>query len=300
MPGATEPSRRILVTGAGGFSGSVLVQKLLKHGYHVVAVAGRRSLGRLPSHLLSDRALTVLQGDLCSELELPLEIAAVVHAAARSPEPGVGAADFARDNVLATLRVVQHARRVGVEKFIYLSSLSVFGHVDTAEVDETTPTVDPDAYGATKLVGEQLLQEETNRFASIALRLPGVIGPASVRNWLSSIMAKARAGTAIDYHNPDAPFNNAVHVDELAEFVLGLLDRRWQGFDMLTLAAAGETTVRHVVETIVAAAGTRSALRTLDIAQRSFVVSSRKAMRLYRYRPSSIEALISRFTRENL
>lgn len=243
--------------------------------------------------------MTVLQGDLAGEMVLPHGIDAIVYAAARSPGPGVGAADFVRDNALATLRVARHARQAGAAKLIYFSSLSVFGRIVVDTVDEHTPIIDPDAYGASKWLGEQVLAEEAERFSSICLRLPGVVGPASVRNWLSTVLAKARAGEPIEYYNPDARFNNAVHVDDLAAFVSALLDRDWCGFDVLTLGAGGETTVGEVVKTLVAATGGRSPLRVLDVVRPAFVISSRKAIERYDYRPLAIGEMMARFVRDD-
>jgi nucleoside-diphosphate-sugar epimerase len=245
--------------------------------------------------LLGHPQLRVLQGDLAGDLVLPDELDAIVHVAATSPAPGIGAADFVRDNALATLRLAQHGRRTGARKFIYFSSLSVFGRITGDCVDESTPITDPDPYGATKLIGEQLLADEAERFSSIALRLPGVIGPQSVRNWLSTVLTKAQAGEAIELYNPGARFNNAVYINDLAEFVATLLGHDWRGFDVLTLGAAGESTIGDIVEAIVAGTGGRSTVRILDVERPAFIISSRKAIDRYGYRPRSIDDMVARF-----
>jgi len=288
---------RILLTGAGGFSGAHVLARLLGGGHRVTAVAGRRSLGRLSDTLLGNPKLTVLQGDLAGDLALPDQLDAVVHAAATSPASGIGTADFVRDNVVATLRLAKHARRAGVKKFIYFSSLSVFGRITTPSVDDLTPITDPDPYGATKLVGEQILADEATHFSTIALRLPGVIGPLSVRNWLSTVLTKAQAGEAIELYNPGARFNNAVYIDDLAAFVITLLGNDWHGFDVLTLGAAGESTIAEIVGAIVAGTGGRSMLRVLDVERPAFIISSRKAIDRYGYRPLSIDDMVARFIR---
>src|SRR5207248_1320682 len=95
--------------------------------------------------------------------------------------------------------------------------------VEDPVVDETTPITDPDIYGLTKLIGEKLVGDPTATFRSIAIRLPGVVGPGSVRNWLTNVVAAAKEGREIDIYNPTASFNNAIHVADLARFVANLL-----------------------------------------------------------------------------
>ncbi len=296
---STSNLRHVLLTGAGGFSGAYLLPRLLADGYRVTAVAGRRSLGRLPEELLAHPSLTVLRGDLAGDLPLPETVDAVIHAAGRSPGPGVGVADFVRDNVLTMLRLVRYARAGRAAKFIYFSSLSVFGRIGVETVDEATPILDPDAYGATKRLGEQILADEAADLSVLCLRLPGVIGPNSVRNWLSTLLAKACAGEPIEFFNPAARFNNAVHIDDLAGFLGSLLRQDWRGFDMLTLGADGEMTIGEVVSAVVAGTGSRSPVRVLDVARPSFVISSRKAIARYGYRPRSIQDIVERFSRED-
>ena len=133
----------VLVTGASGFSGSAATMALLAAGHHVTAVLGSRR-GRLPEDAEKRGRLEVLTGDLSRELPLPRKLDVIVHAAAQSPAPGVTGADLTRSNVLATQRLVDKAKGSGVRKFIYLSSLSVYGRILAPVVNETTAINEPD------------------------------------------------------------------------------------------------------------------------------------------------------------
>lgn len=286
---------RVLLTGAGGFSGASLVPALLAAGHELVAVAGR-SLGRLAGFASDPPRLTILSGDLAGGLALPQGIEAIVHAAALSPAPGVCVRDLVRNNVEATARLAAHGRECGIAKFVFFSSLSVYGEIAPGVVDENSPIVDPDAYGQTKLLSEAMLADEP--YPTVSLRLPGVIGRGSVRNWLTAVLAAAKAGREIAYYNPDAPYNNAVHAGELADFVVTLLGRDWRGHERLTLGAAGTMPVREVVEAVVRATGGRSGLRVVAPQKAAFLVSSARAIERG-YAPSDIRAMLARFLREN-
>jgi len=288
----------VLVTGAGGFSGAAVTLGLLAGGHRVTAVV-RSGLGRLPENAGQVGDLTVITGDLATGLGLPAKIDAIVHAAGRSPGPGVTADDLLRDNVTATERLMRHARSAGVRKFVLFSSLSVYGRIEAPVVDEASPVREPDAYGRAKRQAEDLVAANDNSFCSLALRLPGIIGRGSVRNWLTNVLASARAGREIVVVNPETPFNNAVHVTDLTRLVTRLIEQEWKGSDAVTLGAAGEITVGEAVRILADAFGGRSRVRQEISPMRGFVVSSARARERYGYEPMEIRAMLRQFAAEN-
>jgi len=286
----------VVVTGAGGFSGSHIVSALLALGHDVTAMAGRR-LGRLQER---DRArLTVVTGDLCTELRLPRHADAIVHAAATSPGPGVTTLAMVQDNVVATQRLVRYAADAGVRTFIYLSSLSVYGHILDPIVSERTPIRDPDAYGISKYLGELMLREQT-LLRSLSIRLPGILGPRSVRNWVTGVLQAAQADAEIAFYNPAHPFNNAVHVADLAAFIGNVIDTPdWNGHDVVTVGAAGSISVQRVIEILAEAVGSLSALQVKPAERLGYIISCERACTIYGYRPMEIERMLRTFAQEN-
>ena len=289
----------VLITGAGGFSGSHLVGALLAEGHTVTAVCGRTK-GRLDPSLYAGQPLTLVCGDLSGALALPERIDAVVHAAARSPGPGITAHTMVHDNATASAQLVTYARQAGATTFIYLSTLSVHGRIAGPVADETTPIVDPDAYGMSKYLGELVVREQS-QFRSLSVRLPGIIGKGAVRNWLSSCLAAARANRTISLFNPDAPYNNAVHIANLSHLITKVLsDTRWSGHDAVSLGAAGTTTTRHAVETLIDATSSTSTVSIVPATRPPYSISSRRAHELYGYAPMPIEAMLRKFASENV
>jgi nucleoside-diphosphate-sugar epimerase len=287
----------IVVTGAGGFSGSHIVGTLLARGHMVTAVVGR-SRGRLDAALDCNPALTVVSGDLAGTLPLPTRTEAIVHAAARSPAPGVRDAEMMRDNVTATARLIRYAREAGATTFIFLSSLSIYGNIVGPVVDETTSIVNPNVYGVTKYAGERMLRETP--FRSLSIRLPGVLGRASVRNWLTGVLHAAKHGDTIALYNPENKFNNAIHINDLCGFAADIIENtRWSGHDAVTVSAAGMTTVRRAVETIIHTLRSQSPIEIKDAPVPGFTISIERARTLYGYAPMDIESTIRQFAREN-
>ncbi|MCF0198274.1 MAG: NAD(P)-dependent oxidoreductase [Bacteroidaceae bacterium] len=190
--------KRILVTGASGFIGSFICQEGLDRGFEVWA--GMR--GTSSSQFLTDERLKFATLDLgnyerlCSQLrDLKAQMDGhgwdyVVHAAGATKS--LKREGFFKVNTEGTLHLVNALRAEDMmpERFIFVSSLSVFGAVREQPVRKATadnpwiyaPIVDTDtpqpntAYGESKLKAEQWLDTQTD-LPCVTLRLTGVYGP---------------------------------------------------------------------------------------------------------------------------
>ena len=289
---------RVLVTGAKGFIGAGIVQALAERRHNVYACVGSsRDRFEVENETLN---IKYVHGDLLTSSQLPDNVDAVVHTAARSPWAGISNSSLLKDNALLTDRMIAYSKRVGVSRFIYLSSLSVYGDISTETVDESTPIVNPGIYGVTKRVGEQLLQSESQCLSSMSIRLPGVVGPKSVRNWMTQVLHAARDGREIDAYNPQASFNNAAHVADITNFVSHLLDIEWSGTEIVNIAAGGELSIRDAIQIIVSGFGNRSRVVFREGGRPSFTISSARAMEQFGYNPMKIDEMLKRFVCENL
>jgi nucleoside-diphosphate-sugar epimerase len=287
---------RILVTGASGFSGSFVARALSRSGHHVVAVY--RSETDFLSRLRGEPRVQRHRADLTNAAALPGPFDAVVHAAATSPAPGVGAAQMVRDNVAATLALIEVAERWDAKAFVFFSSLSLYGDVAAGVVDESTPIVNPDAYGATKHLGELLLAARAQRLPGLAIRLPGVLGPGAHRNWLSGVAAKLRARETVRAYHLDAPFNNAAHVADLAALAARALERSWTGFDAIVVGARGHVTVREAIARLAQGLGVEARIEEGGPTKPSFTLSSERAISRWGYDPMEIGAMIDRYAED--
>ena len=118
-------SKKILVTGACGYKGNVLVPKLLSAGYTVVAF----DIMWFGNDLLNHPNLTVVQGDIRQIDSIPLEgVEAIIHWHRSQMIPQNLDPKLTWEiSALATMQLADKASRLGVEHFIYASSGSVCG-----------------------------------------------------------------------------------------------------------------------------------------------------------------------------
>lgn len=169
-------SRTVLLTGATGFIGSHLAERLVAEGA-CVRVLVRDPQKLLPS--LRDR-VEVVRGDLLQ----PDGFAAatedcdlVFHVAAWLGQPNRRNVACAI-NVTATQQLAEAARAAGVRRFVSTSSIAVYGPVLNGVVDETWPHSNAYLYGETKSLGEQaVFAAQTDRFEVTILRPAEVYGP---------------------------------------------------------------------------------------------------------------------------
>jgi len=183
----------VFVTGASGFIGGKLAERLLADGRRV------RVLSRRPLPELEARGAEVIPGDLDDYHALRRGCAScesVFHVAGRVGVWGPRS-EFFHVNVKGTKNIMAACREAGVLRFIYTSSPSVvYNGGDLRNVNESAPLClqAPCAYPTSKAAAElAVLAANGRNFATIALRPHLVWGPGD-KNVVPRVLALARAG----------------------------------------------------------------------------------------------------------
>jgi len=190
---------RILVTGAAGFIGKSLVARLLS----TPALAGASGAIEL---LLLDRVLdpqvartgvelipgdfrepATLQRALREPVDCIFHLASTPGGTAETdPELGLDV------NLHGTLAILEALRKRGhTARFVFASSIGVYGAPMPAQIDEHTPTEPSFSYGAQKLIGEILVRDYSRRgvVTGISLRLPGIVARPRADGMISIFMS---------------------------------------------------------------------------------------------------------------
>jgi nucleoside-diphosphate-sugar epimerase len=186
-------SDAVFITGASGFIGGKLAERLLAEGREV------RVLARRPLQELEKLGARVVRGDLDDDAALARGtegVGTVFHVAGRV---GVWGPDeeFFRVNVEGTRNVIAACRTTGVPRLVYTSSPSVvFNNGDLAGVDESAPlcTAAPCAYPTSKAAAERLVTAaNAAALGTVSLRPHLVWGPGD-RNIIPRVLKLARSG----------------------------------------------------------------------------------------------------------
>ena len=228
---------RVLVTGAAGFIGSHLVDRLLAGGQEVVGVDAftgyysRRRKERNLASAASEEGFRLVEGDLLLlDLEALLgEVDGVLHLAG---EPGVRrswGANFPRyveRNVLTTGRLLEAAGRIGVAKFVYASSSSVYGPDSGRPVAEDHPRRPASPYGLSKLAAEELigLHARERGVPATILRYFTVYGPRQRPEMaLSRFIFAALRGRPVEVFGDGRQRRDMTYVSDAVEATVAAL-----------------------------------------------------------------------------
>lgn len=257
---------RMLVTGAAGFIGSTLVDRLLDDGHEVVGVddLSRGTLANLAVARDSDRFTWVQQDITTAEfLDTVAEHSPeVIHHLAAQIDVRVSVADpllDARLNVLGTVNVCEAARRAGVRKVVHTSSGgSVYGSPEQLPVSETTPFDPQSPYAASKAAGEIYLGTYRHLYGleGVALALSNVYGPRQDPHGEAGVVAifatAMLRGTTAKIFGDGTSTRDYVHV---ADVVDAFARAAAAGSGRYNVGTGLQTSVRELHGLVAAATG---------------------------------------------
>src|SRR6476661_2990602 len=215
---------RVLVTGGSGFIGSHVVDKLRARGHTPVIYDLRPS----PWHLDPDEPVDTVLGSITDResLERALHSCdAVAHLAAVADVNDVHAEpeDAERVNARGTVTVLEAARRAGVKRIVYASTIWVYSDCEAEAVDEETLLPAPShLYTSTKLAGELYCKayQELYGINYTILRFGIPYGPrARPAAVIPAFVGRALRGEALSIAGTGDQERSFVYVEDLAEGV---------------------------------------------------------------------------------
>lgn len=204
-------SRRVLVTGAGGFIGSHLTERLVELGADVRALVHYNALGSwgwLDQSPVRE-AIQVAAGDVADrdsvrqamqDREIVFHLAALI----AIPYSYQAPASYVRTNIEGTLNVLQAARAAGVECVVHTSTSEVYGTAQRVPIDETHPLQGQSPYSASKIGADKMAEafHQSFRLPVVTVRPFNTFGPRqSARAVIPTIITQLLAGQTVRLGN---------------------------------------------------------------------------------------------------
>jgi len=310
---------RVLVTGAAGFIGSHVAERLVARGDEVVGLdsfddfyarpvkeANLAALARSPGFELVEG--DVRDGALVRRL-LDAETV-IVHLAARAGvRPSLeDPALYASVNIEGTAVLLEAARRAGAHRFVFGSSSSVYGDTAPVPFAEDWPALLPiSPYAATKRAGELLCVTFAQLYGLriMALRFFTVYGPRQRPDLAIHKFTRLIAeGRPVPFYGDGSSERDYTYIDDIVGGVaaaVGWTAGGGPGVEIVNLGESRTTTLSALVALIARAVGREARLERLpeqpgDV--RRTCADVRKAGRLLGYRPvTTVEDGIPRFVR---
>jgi nucleoside-diphosphate-sugar epimerase len=243
---------RILVTGACGYKGTVLVPKLVAAGHDVVAF----DIMWFGNFLKPHPRLKVVKGDVRNIEEVPLDgVEAIIHLSSVANDP-CGDLDPKLTwevSCLATMQLADRAVRRDIERFIYASSGSVYGVKEELQVTEDLELKPISEYNKTKMVAERVLLSYADKMIVQIIRPATVCGYSprmrlDVSVNMLTMQALTREHITVFGGKQTRP---NIHIDDVTDVYLFMLDHPEHrgvynaGFENITIMEIAERVTEH-------------------------------------------------------
>ena len=308
---------RILITGGSGFIGSRLALAARRQE-HAIVVAGQTNSEPERARVteLSNAGVQVEHGPLQDSSYARRLVAgcdAVIHLAAAQHEANVPDEYFFDVNVKGTETLLDACRDAGVRRFVYGSTIGIYGESRGEVLDESTPPHPMNVYGRSKLRAEQIVNAYRGVPEISVVRISETYGPGDFR--LLKLFRALDRGRFLVIGS-GANRRQMIHVEDLGRGLLLAAAAPAAVGQTFVMAGAGVMTPREMVGHVAAALGRRAPRvrapmwpflaaailfertlsplgiqpplhrRRLDFFRKSFVFSTAKAQRVLGFAPT--------------
>ncbi|MGD2067590.1 MAG: GDP-mannose 4,6-dehydratase [Gemmatimonadota bacterium] len=297
----------VLVTGAAGFIGSHVVDRLLRRGESVLGLDDfdpfypRRTKLRNLSRARKSDAFRLVEGDIRDRTllaGLPDEVDAVVHLAAKAGvRPSIeDPAGYTSVNVQGTVALLEMVREREIRPFLFASSSSVYGNNEKVPFSEDDPVDRPiSPYAATKKAGELICHTYHHLYGVdvVCLRFFTAYGPRQRPDLAIHKFARLlAAGEPIPMYGDGTSRRDYTYIDDIVDGVEAALElaRRGGVYEVINLGESRTVALSEMIEVLASELGVEPRIDALPMqpgdVQRTYADVS-KARRLLGYEPSS-------------
>lgn len=253
--------RSVMVTGGAGFIGAHLVRALVARGAREVRVLDhahrvpRAAPGLVPVGLTLGATSVEALGDALAGVDYLFHLAALKHRHGRE-DP----LELLTGNVLGTWALLAAARRVGVRKAVFASSLYAHGGLQAPPLAESDTPAPRTVYGISKLAGEHLFAEaHAAGLAAVSLRYFFVYGPgqdagASYPSVIVRSFERLLRGEPLQQYGDGEQVLDYVYVGDVVEATIAALEAELSG-ELLNVGSGRGVRVRELLASLAAASG---------------------------------------------
>jgi UDP-glucose 4-epimerase len=247
---------RVFVTGGAGFLGSHVTSVLLQAG-HQVTVLDNLTTGH---RQMVPAGAAFIKGDLKQDARLIEWLRGhdvVIHLAALVPVPVSieRAVDFAQNNVVNTVRLLEAMRHAGVRRIVFSSSATVYGAPKRLPLREDDPVqVQSNPYGATKIAAEAFMgvYNQLYGFDTTIMRYFNPYGPNEMcdpeTHVIPIIVKSALTDAPIPVYWKGEQVRDYIYVEDLARAHAAVLDMK--GLNYFNVGSEKGMTVKQVLQTV--------------------------------------------------
>ncbi len=259
--------KSIFLTGADGFIGSHLAERMVRDGYQVKALAQYNSFnswGWLDSSPLKNQ-MEIVTGDVRDPFAMKTFMQgcdAVLHLAAliAIPYSYHAPASYVDTNVSGTLNIVQAARELGISKVVHTSTSEVYGTARYVPIDEEHPLQGQSPYSASKIGADQMAISYYNSFQTpVAIIRPfNTYGPRqSARAVIPTIISQIANGKREIKLGSLSPTRDFNYVADTVSGFVSVLESESSVGEVINIGSNYEISIGDLVKAIAEVMGVK-------------------------------------------
>lgn len=241
---------KILITGGTGFIGSRLALRCLKSNDQVVVVGQQNTdAERQNKRLIEDNGGNVVIGSVTDRTllnDISKGIDTVFHLAAAQHEANISDKIFYDVNVTGTRNMLEACIDSGVKRFVYGSTIGVYGNQDGL-IDELTPCNPDNIYGKSKLEAEKLVLSHKNQISLLSIRISETYGPGDRR--LLKLFRAIHKGKFFKI-GPGRNLHHLIYIDDLVEGLRRAAESDKALGEVVLLVGPEQVTTDEMIDTI--------------------------------------------------
>lgn len=258
---------KVFVTGADGFIGSHLTEKLVKEGHKVKALSQYNSFGfngwleTIPKEILNE--IEIVNGDIrdCHFIRnVSKDQDTIFHLAAliAIPFSYVAPNSYIETNITGTLNVLEAAKLHNISQVIHTSTSEVYGTADYVPINEAHPLKGQSPYSASKIGADQIAYSYYSSFeAPVSIIRPfNTYGPRqSARAVIPTIISQIAAGKETIKLGSLTPTRDFNFVEDTVNGFLSALGKEQSFGEVINIGSGFEISIKDLVEAIAESMG---------------------------------------------
>lgn len=284
---------KILITGANGAVGSDLVNFFSKNN-KVIALY---RTSNFISSKFRNKNIKWLKQDLRKKISHKINPKILIHCVVAHPfSKKSNYLNYLESNIIALKNVIEFAKRQKIEKFFYLSSIKIYGDVQSKIQKDYNVFVNPDILGATKILAEKML--ELQKFNYLNIRLPGVLCYKINdfrRPWLNYVINRLRKNKFVNIYNSSGLFNNVIDTFEIFRLINYLGKKKKIKNGSLNFAARKPIKIKKMIFNLKRKLSSKSKIVFKKEKSKHFILSTKKTIDDYRFRTADTSTIINRY-----
>lgn len=298
-------NKKILVTGAGGFIGSHLVEELVKKGVRVRALVHYNSrndwgkLEELPPEIISK--VEVIAGDirdpyLCQKITKNIDIIFHLAAAISIPFSYIAPVHYVETNINGTLNILESALKNNVKKVVNTSTSEVYGTAIYTPIDEKHPLQAQSPYSASKIAADKIAESYfcSYRLPIATIRPFNTFGPRqSARAIIPTIIIQLLSNrTKINVGNVE-PIRDFTYVKDTVSGFIKIAESSASIGEVINIGSGRAVTIKELIHLTMKYTGRKAKIHKEEQRIRpeksevmALICSNKKALELLDWRPN--------------